>query len=283
MGTFLDDALPDHPKFVGLSNDAFAIWVRCDCYANRVMTDGFIPERTAVGNGGSASRKSTEKAIADLVKAGLWVVVENGFRMHNFLDWNPSRAARLDKLAQAKARKDRWKRARETPAERVREAFQERVPDASPSHPRNALPGSGQDQARSGSRSEISGSVCAAPDVLGPPEPPPADTHTDDTAKALLEELGRHAVLRPVATVTFAEALAGRSHASARPVADLRDAIAAAAVEASATSPPPAQLARLVRTFCDRAGDRSRAPPRRTSVQPIPARRAWTPGDENPT
>ena len=107
----LDDNIEDHPKFVGLSNDAFALWVRCIGYCRRNLTDGFVPEQAAVAR---ARTKTPKKAIAELLKPAvcppglrpLWVRVETGFLVCNYLKWNPSRA-RVEEDRAA----NRWSRA----------------------------------------------------------------------------------------------------------------------------------------------------------------------------
>ena len=102
----IDDNFADHPKFVALSNDAVATWARALGYCNRHMTDGKI--------GLAAARLCTrlprpDKAIAELVKVGLWEQTEDGFQFHDYHQWNESRATRERKLNDAKERKERWK------------------------------------------------------------------------------------------------------------------------------------------------------------------------------
>lgn len=119
----IDDNFDEHPKFVSLSNDATALWVRCLGYCRRNRTDGFIPEEIALMK---ARCKTPKKVIAELTsspkaapgKTPLWEVVPGGYQVHDYLagGWNLSRAeleqraeqkrasARLGGLASGKAR-----------------------------------------------------------------------------------------------------------------------------------------------------------------------------------
>jgi hypothetical protein len=85
----LDDGAPEHPKVVGLGDDAFALWVRALCYCNRALTDGFVPS-------GALSSLSRAKRPADvaakLVAEKLWEPVDGGYQVHDYTDFQPSRA-----------------------------------------------------------------------------------------------------------------------------------------------------------------------------------------------
>lgn len=73
----LDNTCPDHPGLVGLSDAAFACWVRGLCYASRHLTDGFLP-RAALRTLGTA------KAAADLVASGRWHETPEGWLIHDY-------------------------------------------------------------------------------------------------------------------------------------------------------------------------------------------------------
>lgn len=82
----LDDGFPDHPKVVALSDRAFRAHVTALCYCARYLTDGDVPT-------GVAKRIATAKVKAELTAAGLWTETPGGlYRLHDYLDWNPSRA-----------------------------------------------------------------------------------------------------------------------------------------------------------------------------------------------
>lgn len=86
----LDDQLDDHDKFLQLSSAAIGQWTLALTYASRKMSDGFISTARAklqiVGRG-----EDYDAITGELVTAGLWDVVEGGFQIHDYLDYNPSR------------------------------------------------------------------------------------------------------------------------------------------------------------------------------------------------
>jgi hypothetical protein len=76
----LDDRFPTHPKMMGLTDRAFRAHVIGICYAAAHLTDGMVPP------GIVPPRSSRE-----LVAAGVWLVCPEGFLIHDYLDYNPSR------------------------------------------------------------------------------------------------------------------------------------------------------------------------------------------------
>lgn len=101
----IDDGLPDHPKVAQVADDA-AMWLHvCGlCYANRYLTNGFIPKEQVRRLSRNGSR-----GAAKLVKAGLWFEEEGGYRIHDYLEYQSSR----DKvLAEREAAKKRMAAAR---------------------------------------------------------------------------------------------------------------------------------------------------------------------------
>jgi hypothetical protein len=99
----LDDAFGDHPKIAGLSDRAFRAHVLGLLYCARQVSDGFVP--TALAPKG--------RTLAELTTAGLWTAVRRGFTIHDWLDWNPSRAEVDSKrhaksMAGAKGAASRW-------------------------------------------------------------------------------------------------------------------------------------------------------------------------------
>jgi hypothetical protein len=89
----VDDGYPDHPKIHALRADA-AVGMALDtagkCYASRHRTDGLVPAivvpRLVLG-------LRRPLAIAErLVEVGLWEREGEDYRIHDYLDYNPSRA-----------------------------------------------------------------------------------------------------------------------------------------------------------------------------------------------
>lgn len=121
----ISDDFADHPKFIDLSNDALALWVRALAYTKRHLTDGFIPSG-AVRR--LANHPKPDRLAAELVRARLWDPEGDAFRFHNYLRWNDSKADVERKIADAKARKERWRDKRTGEYSQHSETQEERVP-----------------------------------------------------------------------------------------------------------------------------------------------------------
>lgn len=77
----LDDAFATNPKVFMLSDGAFRAYVMGLCYASQHLSDGFVP----------AGYVKT-RAARELEAAGLWTQDGAGWWIHDFLEYNPSRA-----------------------------------------------------------------------------------------------------------------------------------------------------------------------------------------------
>jgi hypothetical protein len=126
----LDDSFAEHPKLARAGPLAMAMQVAALCYANRNLTDGFVPRAVAplllnldglylafpeAGSllGGEEPLAVSWQTVAEsLVRAGLWEEEEGGYRIHDYLNYQPSREAVI--------------RAREGSARRAREFRQRR-------------------------------------------------------------------------------------------------------------------------------------------------------------
>ena len=82
----LDDSFYEHPKVVGLTDAAFRLHVRGLCYCSRLTTDGFITDALMRQTFPRAAQQTKE-----LVSARLWTREQGGYRIHDFLKYNPSR------------------------------------------------------------------------------------------------------------------------------------------------------------------------------------------------
>jgi hypothetical protein len=95
----LDDQFPEHPKVVALSDGAFRLHVSAIAYANRFLTDGIL-QAEAIGRLIPRYRKSY---LDELLRRMLWVEVMPGvYEIHDYLDWNKSRAE-VEKRREARA------------------------------------------------------------------------------------------------------------------------------------------------------------------------------------
>ncbi|MFA4972810.1 MAG: hypothetical protein WC683_09370 [bacterium] len=91
----MSDDWPDHPKVLMCSDPAVALWLRSIAYANRHLTDGFVPESMLPK---LSSHRHVRSIVRELVECipptysrGLWEPVEGGWMIHGFLDYSPSR------------------------------------------------------------------------------------------------------------------------------------------------------------------------------------------------
>lgn len=102
-----DDQFPDHPKIAPLTDAAFRLHVAGICYAARHLTDGRIPA-DEVPRLVRRYRKTSLAALTD--GSALWVPRPGDeFEIHDYLDWNLSRAQVLERReSAAKAARKRW-------------------------------------------------------------------------------------------------------------------------------------------------------------------------------
>lgn len=97
----LDDGYPDHPKIQRLGDDydrGVSLDLQAMCYAARNLTDGFIPRRVF------AHQLET---IDRLVEVGRWEVVDGGYLIHDFLEYNPSREQVMRQRREWRVRQER--------------------------------------------------------------------------------------------------------------------------------------------------------------------------------
>jgi hypothetical protein len=86
----LDDKFHSHPKVISAGNEAIGLFARCGAYAAEHLTDGYIPEHVALLYG-------TPELAAALVRTKLWRRTKGGWRMPDYLDYNPSKAEVIHK------------------------------------------------------------------------------------------------------------------------------------------------------------------------------------------
>ena len=102
----LDENFAEHPKVARAGPLGIAMHVAALCYCNRHLTDGFIPKEivrtlldfTGLGmrmwdgdmvGGGHDAEWSL--VVDDLVEAGLWEPVDDGWVIHDYHDYQPSK------------------------------------------------------------------------------------------------------------------------------------------------------------------------------------------------
>ncbi|MFF4779424.1 hypothetical protein ACFY05_42075 [Microtetraspora fusca] len=83
----VDPDFYDHPKAIGMSDAATALWVRAGSYSAAKLTDGFIAEHVLV-----MLSRAPEEAADELVRRGLWKRSKGGYRFHEWSSRNLTKA-----------------------------------------------------------------------------------------------------------------------------------------------------------------------------------------------
>jgi hypothetical protein len=106
----LADDFHSHPKVLAVGNVGAGLFARSVAYAAHYLTDGFIPTASARMLAGP------DQAIVDeLVTAGLWDPCPGGYRIHEYLERNPTKATVLARRATEREKKMRQASRRDSP------------------------------------------------------------------------------------------------------------------------------------------------------------------------
>ena len=88
----LDDKFHSHPTTWMVGLEANGLFARGLSYCADQLTDGFMPEQWVWSNIPATSRsKDPRGIILSLEEAGLWERIEGGWRIPDYLNYNPSR------------------------------------------------------------------------------------------------------------------------------------------------------------------------------------------------
>lgn len=123
----LDDQIFLHPKIVAAGKDATLLHLSALTYASSQLTDGFIPAASL--RVVAFTVNVNPKHAATLVEVGIWESVEGGYRIHDYLEYNPSAEKIRGERADAKARMQRLRSAN------VRPNKERSSPEVRDSHP----------------------------------------------------------------------------------------------------------------------------------------------------
>lgn len=88
----IDDSFADHPKIASAGPLGMALQVAALCYCNRYLTDGFIPKAMAPRLVYFEGFADPHDVIHRLIEVGIWIEVEGGYRIHDYLEYQPSKA-----------------------------------------------------------------------------------------------------------------------------------------------------------------------------------------------
>lgn len=129
-----DDNEPNHPKIFRAGAAAYGFFQAAKCYCSRNLTDGFVPvgDLSLVLPG--LTFKQAVKLSMRLVECGLFEKEDAGYRVHDYLHYNPSRSEILERRATRAASGRlgglRSADARRTTEEAIREASASAHPQA---------------------------------------------------------------------------------------------------------------------------------------------------------
>lgn len=84
----LDDQFPKHPKVLPVTDGAFRLHVAGICYSAQYLTDGLI-DGDAVP---LLMPRFKPRHLDELLARGLWVQHGDVYEIHDYLEWNRSRA-----------------------------------------------------------------------------------------------------------------------------------------------------------------------------------------------
>jgi hypothetical protein len=105
----LDDRFPSHRKIALLSDRAFRLHVSAMCWCAENLTDGHISDRELALVANVRNIKATAQQLRD---AGLWDRTEDGWAIHDYLDYNPSRDQVLAERKKNAARQEAFRKRR---------------------------------------------------------------------------------------------------------------------------------------------------------------------------
>lgn len=136
----VDDSFNEHPKMAKVGAIGWGIWLAGLAYCNRNLTDGFIPYAIAEslggswrvrteledgrvmvstishGSGMSGQDMTTGWVIDLLVSSGLWDEVKDGYLVHDFDQYQPSREQVLRERENTRVRVGKFREKRNVTA-----------------------------------------------------------------------------------------------------------------------------------------------------------------------
>lgn len=94
----VDDTFSDHPKVDELSLAAVGLWTLAGSWSARNLTDGRVTRARVAKFGGTSSE------VTELVDAGLWTVDGDGWKFHEWEEYQPTKAETETKRREARER-----------------------------------------------------------------------------------------------------------------------------------------------------------------------------------
>lgn len=100
-----------HPKLARCSAKAVVLWVAGVDYCVISASDGFLPGAVVASLCPQVKPKAAPRFVSELVAAGLLDRCVGGYRIHDYLKYNPSKAQVEAEQQAARVRYRRWKEA----------------------------------------------------------------------------------------------------------------------------------------------------------------------------
>lgn len=178
----VDPDFYDHPKAIGMSDSATALWVRAGSYSAAKTLDGFVPEHVL-----SLLSRSPDEAASELVARGLWRRVKGGFRFHQWEHRNLTRARVEADREYDRTRKQRTRQAArqngnpQVEPENVRTGHRTGLQPESDRSPHRSVSVSVSESV-SGSGQRERASPAAGPEPAKEPPPERCNQHRDTPA-----------------------------------------------------------------------------------------------------
>ena len=107
----LDDGFTEHRKVDALSDGAFRLHTSGLCYCARELTDGHVPEHRV----SRLIPRFKASYLGELVDSGMWLPSAGGYAIHDYLEWNKSRAWWEEKREKDAKRLAEWREKNKVP------------------------------------------------------------------------------------------------------------------------------------------------------------------------
>ena len=95
-----DDNEPNHPKIFRAGVAGYGFFQAAKCYCSRNLTDGFIPVGDLSLILPGVSFRAAVKLCIRLVECGLFEKEDTGYRVHDYLHYNPSKDQVLERRSE---------------------------------------------------------------------------------------------------------------------------------------------------------------------------------------
>jgi hypothetical protein len=102
----IDDMLPVHPKVRALSDAAFRLYICAICWSNLNTTDGHIPADQLRY---LSDVRRVRQCADQLVQVGLWETAGDGWRIHDYLEYQPSAEKVARERELKRQRQEKWR------------------------------------------------------------------------------------------------------------------------------------------------------------------------------